>query len=126
MNTIVLLIDREDAWSPETWAKAAGGKLVGDRQITIDQESDWLSIVRDDQVLNDFDEEERDRLGELVGEPIVYLIEWKGGELVEHLLRSIPPATRAAVDNDHGLLVLVHQLVGKLIGSWIKATSLLL
>jgi hypothetical protein len=91
----------------------------------IEQETDWLSIVRDDQVLDDFDEEERARLGELVSAPTAYLVEWKGDVLVERLLRSIPTATRAAVDNDHGLLVPVHLVAGEPLDSWIKASSLL-
>src|SRR5689334_22744739 len=124
MNSIVLLVERESVWSPEGWVESAGGKRAGDRQVTIERETDWLSVVRSDQVLDDFDETERTRLDELVGEPAVYLVEWKGGGLVERLLRSIPPGTRAAVDNDHGLLVPVHQIAGEPLDSWVRATSL--
>lgn len=124
MNTIVLLVERESAWSPERWAEGFGGKRVGGGQVTIERETDWLSVVRDDQVLDDFDEIERARLGKLVNEPAAYLVEWKGGALVERLLRSVPPDTRAAVDNDHGLLVSVHQVAGEPLESWVKASSL--
>jgi hypothetical protein len=121
MNSIVLLVERESAWSPAAWAEAAGGKRVGDGQVTIEQETEWLSVVRDDQVLNDFDEKERARLGELVSDPTAYLVEWNRGRLIERLLRSIPPNTRVAVDNDHGLLVPVHDVAGEPLDSWIKA-----
>lgn len=123
MNSIVLLVARESAWSPEAWAEAAGGKRVGDGQVMIERETEWLSVVRNDQVLNDFEEDERARLDELVNEPTAYLVEWKGGGLVEHLLRSVPPGTRVAVDNDHGLLVPVHEVAGEPLESWVKATS---
>jgi len=124
MNSIVLLVERESAWSPEWWIESVGGKRAGDGQVTIERETDWLSVIRDDQVLDDFDEKERARLDELVSEPEVYLVEWKGGGLLERLLRSIPPGTRAAVDNDHGLLVPVHRVAGEPLDSWVRATSL--
>lgn len=124
MNSVVLLVERESAWSPVGWAETVGGKRVGDGQVTLERETDWLSIIRDDRVLDDFDESERARLGELVNEPAAYLIEWKGGALVERLLRSIPPGIRAAVDNDHGLLAPIHEVAGEPLDSWVRATSL--
>lgn len=124
MNTLVLLVDRGGAWSPEAWATERGGKRgVGD-QVVIEQNMEWLSVVRDDRVLDDFDDEERSRLAELVTEPATYLVEWRGGMLVESLLRSIPLTTRAAVDNDHGLLVAVHEIADEPLESWIRATKL--
>lgn len=125
MNSITLLVERECTWSPEIWAEAVGGKRIGDDQVTIEQESEWLSIIQDDQVLDDFDDTECTRILELVGEPLVYVIEWKGNKLVERLLRSIPHNIRAAVDNDHGLLVPVDQVANKPLESWARAASLL-
>ena len=90
-----------------------------------DRAGDGLAFGHwDDQVLDDFDEIERARLNELVNEPTAYLVEWKGGALVERMLRSVPPGTCAAVDNDHGLLVPVHQVAGEPLESWVKASSL--
>jgi hypothetical protein len=93
-------------------------------QVTIETKTEWLCVLRDDRLLDDFDEHERSRLGELVREPEAYLIEWKGGGLVESLLRSIPSTTRAAIDNDHGLLTSVHEIAGKPLVTWIKTSSL--
>jgi len=125
MNTIVLLVDRGSAWSPEEWAEEVGGNRLGSAQITIERaDGCWLSIVRDDEVLDDFDEIERLRLDELVTEPVAYLVEWKGDGLTELMLRSVPASTRAAIDNDHGLLVSVHRVAGEPLDSWVKASSL--
>ncbi|WP_146749303.1 hypothetical protein [Paracidovorax anthurii] len=124
MNSIVLMIERESAWSPDGWVQAAGGKHLGNGQVTIEQEAEWLSVTRYDQVLDDFDDTERARLLELVNEPLAYLVEWKGCTLLSHLLRSIPSGVRAAVDNDHGLLVPVFQVAGEPLDSWVRAASL--
>lgn len=125
MNTIVLLLERDSVWSPEEWAEKVGGQRVNGVQIMIERAEDcWLSIVRNDEVLDDFDEVERARLDELVSEPVAYLVEWNGGDLVELMLRSVLPGTRAAIDNDHGLLASVHQVAGEPLESWVKAKSL--
>lgn len=125
MNTIILLLDRDSVWSPGEWAEGVGGKRVSGAQITIEREGGcWLSIVRDDEVLDELDEVERARLGELVSEPVAYLVEWNDDALVELMLRSVLPGTRAAIDNDHGLLVPIHQVAGEPLESWARASSL--
>jgi hypothetical protein len=77
MNTLVLLVDRGSAWSPQAWAVERGGFHVGD-QVIIEQDTEWLSVVRDDRVLHELDDEERSRLAEWVAEYAIYLVEWKG------------------------------------------------
>jgi hypothetical protein len=124
MNTLVLLVEGGSVWSPEAWATEHGGVRGVGGQITIERGAQWLSVVRDDRVLDDFDEGERSRLGELVTEPTAYLVEWKGCTLVEDLLLSVPPETRAAVDNDHGLIVPVYEIAGEPIDSWVTVSSL--
>lgn len=125
MNTLVLLVESGSAaWSPDVWAIRHGGEYGADGQVIIEGETGWLSVVRDDQLLEDFDAVERSRLVEFVVAPVAYLIEWKGRELVERFLRSIPAETRAAVDNDHGLLVDVHEIADKPLESWVTVSRL--
>lgn len=125
MNTLALLIEGESSWSPETWATEHGGVCGTGGLIMIERETEWLSVIRDDQVLDDFDEQERGHLRELVTEPVAYLFEWNGNALVESLLRSVPPETRAAIDNDHGLIVSIHEIADEPLDSWIRASRLL-
>lgn len=124
MNSLVLLVERGSRWSPESWATEHDGRRSIAGCITIDRESEWLSVCRDDRVLDEFDDDERARLVKLVTEPIAYLIEWRGGALVESLLRSVPIKTQVAVDNDHGLLVSVNEVAGKSLDSWVRASTL--
>lgn len=125
MNTLVLLLERECPWSPELWAIERGGQQRSpDGQVMIERDAEWLSIARDDRVLDEFDDEERSRLAALVSEPTTHLVEWKGNALVEMFLRSIPPGTRAAIDNDHGLLVPVAEVAGQPLDAWVRASRL--
>jgi hypothetical protein len=129
VNTLVLLVDRKSLWSPEAWAEQVGGKRTGVAQIMVEQAAgSWLSIVRDDAVLGDFDAIERSQLAELVADPVAYLVEWRGDSLVELLLYSVMAAiradgTRAAIDNDHGLVVPVQHVAGEPLESWARASS---
>ena len=50
-------------------------------QITIDRGGEWLSIVADNGVVDEFDAGGRCRLGEWVAEPSAYIVEWTGGRL---------------------------------------------
>jgi hypothetical protein len=123
MNTIILVIERGSAWSPETWAAQHGGLKGIGNQFVIERGREWLSIVHDDRVLDDFDQTERSRLNELVIAPTAYLLEWRGHLLVEDLLRSAPPDLQAAIDNDHGLLVPLREVANKPIASWARVSS---
>ncbi|WP_271584190.1 hypothetical protein [Bradyrhizobium sp. CCBAU 45389] len=118
MNTIILIVERDGVWSPEVWASEHGGRCGIGNQLVIERDGQWLSIVRDDRVLDDFDQAERSRLNDLVVVPATYLLEWRGDMLVECLLQSVPPNLRAAIDNDHGLLLPLQELADKPIRLW--------
>lgn len=123
MNTLLLLVERQSAWSPETWLLEHGGKRGAFGQVVIERRPEWLKVERDGG-LEDFDAEERLRVAELVTEPEVYVIEWKGNVLVETLLRSVPPEANIVVDNDHGLIVSVHEVAYMPLDSWVRAGRL--
>jgi len=122
MNTFVLLVSRESGWSPDVWATGRGDRIKSG-QIMVESESGWLSIIRDDDVLADFSEAELAQIGELASEPKTYLVEWKGAVLIQEFLRSIPCNTRAAIDNDHGLLISVHKIAREPPDLWVTASS---
>ena len=124
MNTILLLVDSRDSWSPEDWVTEHGGVCEIGGPALIESEVGWLSVLRNDQILADFDEEECVDVGRLVTDPMVYLLEWNGGVLVEELLRSVPSSLRVAVDNDHGLIVSIHEVVNRPLETWVTARKL--
>lgn len=124
MNTLVLLINRESAWSPETWATQHGGKRGVSGQVMIEGPSDWLSVLRDDRVLDEYDEDERTALSAMIATPVLFLVEWKGSDLVEALLKAVPPECGAVVDNDHGVLAPIQAIYDLPIESWVKARKL--
>ena len=124
MNTIILLLERDSAWSPGMWVDQQGGYTGSNGQVTVERNMEWISVVRDDEVLVNFDDLEMERLRTLVSKPIAYLIEWKGSSLLESLLKDVPPELHAAIDNDHGLIVPVREVAGKPSDSWVTAKRL--
>lgn len=124
MNTLVLLLERDSTWSPRLWATQQAGATSVDGQVVVEQGMEWISIVRDDDVLADFDELEMERLGTMVSAPAAYLVEWRGSTLLANLLRAAAKETRAAIDNDHGLLVSVREVADRPPESWILAKQL--
>lgn len=124
MNTLVLLLNRESAWSPETWATQHGGERGVGGQVMIEGPSGWLSVLRDDRVFGEYDENERTAVSTMLAEPTLFLVEWKGSDLVEALLRAVPPECGAVVDNDHGVLVPIQAIHDLPLESWIRAKKL--
>lgn len=124
MNTLILLTNRESAWSPETWATQHGGERGIGGQIMIEGQSGWLSVLRDDRVLDEYDDEERSELSAMLADPMPFLLEWKGSDLVEALLRAVPLESGAVVDNDHGLLVPIEAIRDLPLGSWVTESKL--
>jgi hypothetical protein len=104
MNTFVLALSRASTWSPLDWMASHGGLELANGQAVIDKNSDWLSITHDDNLIHDFDEEERELLRPLLVGPRMLLIEYKGTRLADLLIQSIPVDCDAMIDNDHGLL----------------------
>lgn len=124
MNTLILLLNRDSAWSPENWALQNGGERTSCGHIMIERPSGWLSVVSDQEVLNEFDDEGRSKLSAMLAEPTSFTIEWKGSGLLEALLHAVPPETGGVVDNDHGLLVPIHAICDLPLRSWVRESEL--
>jgi hypothetical protein len=124
MNTLVLLLSRECAWSPEIWAEQHGGERGVGGQVMIESPSGWLSVLHDDHVLDEYDENERRELSAMLAEPELFLVEWKGSDLVEALIRAVPVECGAVVDNDHGVIVPVQTICDLPLESWVRARKL--
>ncbi len=124
MNTLVLILNRESPWSPELWARQSGGKPNVDGQVMIEEPSGWLSVVREDSVLDEYEEGEMKAISAVLPEPVLFLLEWKGSELIESLLSAVPSDCAALIDNDHGLLISIHEVRGLPLKLWARADKL--
>src|SRR5687768_15476003 len=105
MNLLILALGHDCPWSPVEWMISRGGAKLANTQVTIEEGGDWLSILQDNKLIHDFDEEEREVLRRLLGDPVMFLVEYKGEQLVDLFVGSIPVQCDAMIDNDHGLLV---------------------
>jgi hypothetical protein len=90
----------------------------------IEGPSGWLSVLCDDSVLNDYDVDERAALATMLAEPVPFLVEWKGADLLKALVQAVPEEIGAVVDNDHGVMVPVREVRDLPIESWVKASKL--
>jgi Cysteine-rich CPCC len=119
MNTLLLLLNRTVEWSPKRWLIARGGKPVATRQVILEDAPDWLSIHRSEDVLKDYESEEAKELSKLLSDPVLYLVEWRGENLLRKLLDAVPASDSAVIDNDHGLIATLDSLRGLPIASWL-------
>lgn len=125
MNSLLLLIDAKETWSPETWALENEGHRNAGGQVVMEDRSGWISIVRDPTVIDDYDDDDLTQLRSLIDSPVPYVIEWSGElKLPERVLLAVPTEVRAVVDNDHGLIKLLSDLVRFPLAAWVKAEKL--
>lgn len=124
MNSLVLLTERDSAWSPILWATQQQGTTGSDGRVVIERAHEWLSVFHDDTMLADYDEPEMARILSLLSTPAAYLVEWRGSMLLESLLKTAAHEPHTAIDNDHGLITAVREVDEKPIESWIRATRL--
>lgn len=125
MNTLILYIDRHSEWMPQNWIISLGGGNVCENQFNLEIGGELISVIPSVQVLSDLEEEELLKLHKIVAEPNAFIIEWRGNGLIEKFLESIPNNASVAVDNDHGLMVSVRDVLGKPLNSWIYSRNFL-
>ena len=125
MNSLVLVLNDEDEWSPEEWLVERGGKRGVGRQVVLEEKAaEWLSVSREDDILQDYDDLEREKLSTVLLKPVLFLVEWKGHNLVEQLLRSVPKESGAMVDNDHGVIASIELVRALPIDAWARCKRL--
>ncbi|MDG4558495.1 MAG: hypothetical protein P9F19_14050 [Candidatus Contendobacter sp.] len=123
MNSLILFV-RGKNWQPDTWVTLAGGSKTESGQFVLENSSSWLSVYKYDEAFDDYDEAEENLVRELIQDPIPYLIEWRGDELLEKLISNIPADKDVIVDNDHGLICSVSKLKGLSVRDWVCERAL--
>lgn len=124
MNTLILFMGDKSVWSPELWAIQQGGKPGENDQVMLERANEWLSVLRYENIIHDYDDLELEALSTLLMQPTPFLIEWRGSCLVKGLLQSIPSDCEAVVDNDHGLIVSIADVRDLPFESWVRANKL--
>ncbi len=122
MNTIVLALENDSKWSPQDWLEQQGGVKLPAGQVTLEKNKMWISIILADNLLTEFDEEEKNFLLKIIENPKFYLIEWNGDDLIEYFLKAVPSDCTAVVDNDHGLITSVQSVRNRPAASWMRSS----
>ena len=110
----------KNEWKPETWVTLMGGTKSQSGQFVVEISDSWIRIFRYDEVFDDYDESEERLVRSLVQDPVPYLIEWRGDELLGKFIEDFPIGEDAVVDNDHGLICNFSELRGKSTSDWLR------
>jgi hypothetical protein len=124
MNSILLHIGRSSVWSPEAALLAHGATRSKSGQVMLESEDGWLSVTRDDDALNDYEDDDREVLDSLILNPVTYLIEWRGARPLHQFISLVPRGGDVVVDNDHGLICSVDQIREIPIASWVTLSKI--
>lgn len=121
MNTAILFIN-SDKWSVEKWHAKQGGYRASDGLFVIEDGEEWLSLIEQKDIFDDYESDEIAEVKNLLAFPLPYLLEWKGDKLLSLLLQEADPSS--VIDNDHGLICRVTDLKHKSITEWQRAKSI--
>lgn len=124
MNTVLILKEKDNLWVPEDWFTSQGGICLENGQITLEVDDSWVSIIRANEVISDFDGHEKSLIFDELDEPEIYLIEWRGNELLQSFINSLPTNVKILVDNDHGLICDVCFIKNYPVSEWLEKAEL--
>ena len=117
MNTIVLFT-KSKTWDPRSWVMSMeGGQVKGDHFV-VEMASSWISLNLCENVFEDYENVEEDKVKTMVTDPTAHLVEWKGDEIIRKFIDNFPTDQDAVVDNDHGLICKLVELKGMEVGCW--------
>jgi len=69
MNTLILLVESGQSWCPEEWVIRQGGLHTREGPFVLGSGANWMSVDKDKEVLEDYEEEERERIMDLFSDP---------------------------------------------------------
>lgn len=121
MNTAILFIN-PDKWSVEKWHAEQGGYRASDGLLVIEDGEEWLSLIEQKDIFDDYESDEIAKVKNLLASPLPYLLEWRGDRLLSILLQQADQSS--VIDNDHGLICQITVLEHKSIAEWQKAKSI--
>ena len=115
MNTVILKKSKAENWDPISYFKQNGGDAIYEfNQYNLAIGDAWISVIEDDSVYFEFDDDEIGKVKSIIEKPVFYIIEWKGDEILENFMGHIPNGTTALVDDDHGSILTADAFLKKL------------
>lgn len=124
MNSFIMHVSHQCEWQPTLWISSMKGSESEAGQATIELGQEWISALRYDDVIHDYDDIELIALESMIQGYQSYLIEWKGAELVQRLIHAIPEGSQIIIDNDHGVICPVDWIKLLPLESWVRASHI--
>lgn len=122
MNTIMLFTENK-SWGPRNWVMSMEGAQVKDDHFVVETASSWISFNSCENVFEDYENVEEDKVKTMLPNPTAHLVEWKGDEILRQFIDDFPIDQDAVVDNDHGLICKLAELKGMEVGCWSRKSE---
>ena len=124
MNTLIVHTTLDERWSPVDWILASGGGRVVSGGASKTTKHGSIIAYRADEVRHDYEPDAWEIVEAFLPEPISYLVEWRGDDLIAALLRSVPAGAEVVLDNDHGVICPVDRVRRLAPAAWIRSVQL--
>lgn len=124
MNALLLFCEQADS-APLEWLAQIGPIFEdgGDRWI-VSTDNGFIALSNYADFDNEFGEEDRRPVLDLIKFQKVWAIEWNNISLLSKLIEQIPLNVHMVIDNDCGLICDFAHVRGIPVDRWIRATEL--
>lgn len=124
MNTLILHNIEGSNWSLAEHLVSLGGVSTGPDEITLSTDSSWIRLTWADDVIYDYDFSRLNLLKSFGAERKSFMVEWRGDDLLQNFIDSIPTDKKIVVDNDFGIFISLDLIRDKLLSTWIREKHL--
>jgi hypothetical protein len=123
MNTLILHAQSPHS-DPFSVLATLGGIITGADEITLSVSGNWIRVTRADDVMNDYEQEEKSLIFSFFEKQRSFLVEWRGDSLLHEYLSALPKGNVIVVDNDHGIISPLDVVVDLQLAEWIRKDRL--
>jgi hypothetical protein len=102
MNTVILHMPDDIFWSPDEILASVGGAKNEAGSVVLERNGSWVSVLRCDDVIDDYEEPARKILDGFFQNRKSYIIEWRNLAVLKDFFALLPQDERVIIDNDRG------------------------
>lgn len=117
MNALILFVLPEK-WRVDEWARTVKAYNFQEGYNYSTSAVDWVSVYPGHKFLEDYEPDELQVLADLIKEPTVNLVEWRGEVALSELFCSLDKSS--VIDNDHGSILAVDEIEKVGLFEWIN------
>lgn len=78
--------------------------LQSNKRLVVEGDWGWFALGLDDELRSEFSDTERDKIAQLLGNPVYFQLEYSNTSAADIAVQLMPVPAETLVDNDHGVL----------------------